>query len=175
MSIITETDRLIIRHLTAEDEEQLVDILGHPEVMRYSLKGPMSRDEVSEWLAPRLDASAAGEPVQYAVVRKLDESFVGFSGYISFADPDGEADYELGYRFHPACWGGGMATEAARAVLVYGFDHFDLDTVAAIVDRKHAASMRVLEKVGMRYTGDIMYHDILVMRFVLRSGELRML
>lgn len=172
-SVIAETDRLLLRALVADDIEPLLGVLGHPQVMRFSLKGPLSREEVSAWLKPRIRASSEGQPSQYAVVRKRDEAFLGFSGFIPFADPDGDADYELGFRFHPFCWGDGVATESGRAVISYGFDCLGLESVAAVVEEANAASVRVLEKLAMRYLKDMRYHDIPVRRYVVWKQQIQ--
>jgi len=60
---------------------------------------------------------------------------------------------EIGYRYVPAAWGQGVATEAGRAVLDHGFRHLAFDPIVAVAHPDNAASRRVLEKLGLRYEG----------------------
>jgi ribosomal-protein-alanine N-acetyltransferase len=62
-------------------------------------------------------------------------------------------EVELGYDLHPDAWGGGIATEAARAVMGQAFGPLRIDRVVAVVKPEHAASRRVLEKAGLRPVG----------------------
>ena len=73
---------------------------------------------------------------------------------------------DIGYRLHPDYWGKGLATEAARATLRYGFETLALDEVIALVLPGNAASIRVLEKLGMARTEDVTYSGERVQRWV---------
>jgi RimJ/RimL family protein N-acetyltransferase len=139
--------------------------------MRFSLKGPLGKDDISKWLSCRLKDYAVQRPSQYAVLDRQSGDFLGFSGFIPFQDPEREAEYEIGYRFRPSCWNRGLGTEAVRNTLVYGFSRFSLPLVVAVVERANVASVRVLEKVGMKYSKDSVYHEIPVMRFIVRKED----
>ncbi len=67
---------------------------------------------------------------------------------------EGGPDVELGYRLRPSVWGRGYATEGARACLGAAFTGLGIDRVVAIVEPGNAASVRVLEKIGMRPAGE---------------------
>ena len=67
---------------------------------------------------------------------------------------EGGPDVELGYHFRPSVWGRGYATEAAGACLAEAFTKLGIDRVIAIVEPGNAASVRVLEKIGMRPAGE---------------------
>ena len=71
---------------------------------------------------------------------------IGFVGYRYFFDPP---ELQLLYALHPEWWGRGLATEAAGAVLRYGFDVLGFDVIEASVDAPNVASARVLERLGM--------------------------
>ena len=72
---------------------------------------------------------------------------------------------DLGYRFLPAYWGQGLATEASIACLNYGFDTLGLQRILGLTHPDNLASMRVLEKVGMRRTEPILYEGVHAERF----------
>jgi len=76
------------------------------------------------------------------------EPIIGFAG-LRPTDVAGEAD--LVYGLDPAYWRRGLATEAARAVLAYGFERLCLTRIVANTDPPNQASIRVLERLGMRF------------------------
>lgn len=169
MTGIARTARLVLRHFMEEDLDPLGTVLGHDEVMRFSLHGPLPPKRISDWLSRTIELAKAAGPCQYAVLRRDDRAFLGFAGFILFEDSDGDATHELGYRFIPTGWGRGIATEAARAALAYGFRRFGFPSVVAVVDPANAASVRVLEKIGMQFEAHTLYHDVPVMKYRRRS------
>ena len=60
-------------------------------------------------------------------------------------------EVDVGFRFMRVHWGKGYATEAARASLQYGFNEYSLDRIVGRAMKENAASLRVLEKLGMRF------------------------
>jgi RimJ/RimL family protein N-acetyltransferase len=62
-------------------------------------------------------------------------------------------DYEVGWHLARAHWGNGYATEAARAVVDWGFDELKLDVIHAVVNPANAASIRVARRLGMSPLG----------------------
>lgn len=139
--------------------------------MRFSLSGPMSREQMPALLHKALVAYGEGRPSHYLVLDRSRGDVLGSCGFIPFQDPDREADYETTYRFISTCWGRGMATEAVQSLLEHGFDRFNLPAVAAVVEKENVASVRVLEKVGMACTGEMRSHGVTVMRFILFRGN----
>jgi ribosomal-protein-alanine N-acetyltransferase len=65
---------------------------------------------------------------------------------------EADAPPELMYALAPEYWGQGLATEAARAVLAHGFEQLQSPRITAASDPPNAASVRVLERLGMRFT-----------------------
>ena len=84
----------------------------------------------------------------WAARLKAEDRFVGFAG-LKFLEDVGEVD--IGYRFFKEYWGQGLATEACRGLIAYGFETLRLPRILGIVDRDNAASIRVLEKTGFRF------------------------
>ncbi|MFI8371420.1 GNAT family N-acetyltransferase [Streptomyces sp. NPDC085466] len=77
--------------------------------------------------------------------------FAGFTGpAVPHFLPELLPAVEIGWRLDRACWGRGLATEAARAVLVYGFGHCGLDRIVSVAQTGNDASLRVMAKLGMR-------------------------
>ena len=77
----------------------------------------------------------------------------GFLGWCCLIPLEESGLIELGYRYVRATWGQGVATEAGRAVLEYGFRTLGFDPIVAVSRRENLASRHVLEKLGLRYGG----------------------
>jgi RimJ/RimL family protein N-acetyltransferase len=82
------------------------------------------------------------------VSRKSDGSAIGMCGLLK---RDTLPDVDIGYAYFPEFWGQGYAVEAAAGALAYGARKFGLRRVVAIVSDHNAGSIRVLEKLGMRF------------------------
>lgn len=152
--IIIQTPRLVIRHLQPQDFDDFYAICGDAELMHYMGDGQALTKEVTQqWI----DVSLRNyETVGYgcsAVLDKLTHQFIGFCGLVRSHELPGEI--ELIYALAKPYWGQGLATEAAQAMLRYGFETFHLPRIYATVDPDNTASVKVIEKSGFRYTETI--------------------
>lgn len=77
----------------------------------------------------------------------------GFIGWCGLFPLDGGELIEIGYRYQTNAWGGGVATEAAAAVLKLGFEEFGFDPIVAVTHPDNAASQQVLRKIGLKAMG----------------------
>ncbi|MCA9032022.1 MAG: GNAT family N-acetyltransferase [Planctomycetaceae bacterium] len=151
-----ETSRLLMRPLSVADAEPLAAVFSDPEVMRWS-DGLLDAAGIRDWLGKRI----AGDPLRpwigpWAVVQKSTSNVIGYCGFFYFPDIIGLPETEIGFRLVRACWGQGLATEAARAALARGFDLYNLERVIALIAPENVASIRVAEKLGMQYEQDVM-------------------
>jgi ribosomal-protein-alanine N-acetyltransferase len=96
------------------------------------------------------DPAAAGFGVWIVLVRE-PRTAVGSAGFLGPADRDGTV--EVGYGIHPSFRGQGYATEAAGALRDWALARSRVRRITARCDETNAASIRVLEKLGMRRTG----------------------
>ena len=87
---------------------------------------------------------------QWRVSERAGDRLVGIAGLQPL---DGGPDVELTYALEPSSWGAGYATEAGAAALAYAFADAGLERVVGIAKPENAASVRVLEKLGMRALG----------------------
>ncbi len=87
----------------------------------------------------------------FAIVTKNDGNLVGTAGLRDIDREHGQA--ELGFWFAVDCWGRGYATEAAQALIQFGFETLKLNRIYAHHMLRNPASGRVLEKVGMKKEG----------------------
>ena len=147
-----ETERLVLRKLCVGDEEDMYAYARKSEVTRYLLWSPhpdiyYTRDYL-RYLATRY---AAGSVYDWAVVLKSSGRMIGTCGFTAFDCPHDTA--EIGYVLNPEYRGQGIAPEAVRAVMAFGFDKLALHRIEARFIEGNEASLRVMEKVGMRFEG----------------------
>ncbi|MEO6550311.1 MAG: GNAT family N-acetyltransferase, partial [Ferruginibacter sp.] len=93
---------------------------------------------------------------RWAINRKDNGEFIGWCG-LKYLIHTREID--LGYRFNPASWGHGFATESAQHVLKYGFNILQLKEIVGKAHRENNASIKVLQKIGMQYVKEMAEDD----------------
>ena len=166
-SPLIETDRLRLRLFRPEDLDDLASMFSDPEMMRYVADGkPAGRDVAEKALTSVIDHWRRHGFGRWAAEDKETRQFVGFGGLRSlFGMP------EVVYHFAPPHWGKGLASELARASLRYGFEEHRFERIVAIAKPENAASIRVMEKVGMHYEMHTSYYDIDVVQYTLAREE----
>jgi ribosomal-protein-alanine N-acetyltransferase len=151
LPIEIETDRLLLAPIHSGDLDDLARMYSDPEVMRGSsgIARARSREESNDWLSRALSAREKPWHSTFRVENRVDHRFIGRCGL----RPDqASPETELAFAFVPAAWGKGFATEASRAVLDWGAGKGLARLIACALD-DNVASQRVLEKIGMRRTG----------------------
>ncbi len=148
--IITQTERLIIREFQILDIEALAQILVKPEVMQFSATGVLSTKQTAVRIQSFLDSYQKNNYGKWAVIHRESGRLIGYCG-IAVEEIEGKLENELGYRIDSEFWGQGLATEAAKACLEYAFTKFNFDYVLGIVEPENQASIKVLEKIGMKF------------------------
>lgn len=153
-----ETSRLLLRDFEETDWQAVHRYAADPKVVRYMTWGPNTEEETRTYLAltraaqqsqPRLD-------FELALILKSKQRLIGGCGLHLTNLPHQEA--ELGYYLERAAWKQGYATEAALAMLAFGFEHVGLHRIFATCDPANTGSARVLEKIGMHYEGRLREH-----------------
>jgi RimJ/RimL family protein N-acetyltransferase len=145
-----ETDRLILREFHEADWPAMLTYWRDP---RYQAFYPESVDpeSVVRDLVGRFIAAQTEEPRlmwQLAIVEPAGGTLLGNCG-IRVNDPV-RREANIGYELDPVVWGRGYATEAARAILRFGFAELGMHRVWAECIAENVGSVRVLEKLGMR-------------------------
>jgi len=146
------TARLRLRPWTNEDYEPLVELFAKPEFWWYPMRRGLTRPETALYLIRRLAEQNRGELVDWVAEDRATGRLIG---HIGFGVPDAVPEIlpcvEIGWRIGPDYWGRGLATEGARAALQRGFTRLGLTEVVAICEPENVASVRVAEKLGMRF------------------------
>lgn len=151
--IVLETERLLFRPHQPEDLEPYCAMEMNPEVRRYVGGAPRPREVAERRFWDEVSANASSRLGLWATVYKPDGCYIGRCGVYPDRDADGAeiVGYgKLSYFFMPSYWGQGLATEAGKAFLRYGFEELGLTRIASTVQAGHMASIRVLEKLGFR-------------------------
>lgn len=143
-----QTSRLLLRPYTAADVDALYRLWTDAAVRKYLWDDEViSRERAAATVAASVADAASRGFGQWGVCWPATGEVIGFCGFRPSAE-DGVP--ELLYGLVPSFWGKGLATEAARAVLEFGFDVLDLARVIATTEAPNAASWHVLERLGMR-------------------------
>lgn len=140
------TERLVLRPYEPDDAEAFVGAWASEEWTSLLLSRPMNRAEVHEMVRRR--TSAADPSFVSLVVATHDGTIVGDS--LLHLQGTGLSEGEVGWTILPGSGGRGYATEAARAVLRLGFEHFGLRRIVANLDARNDRSAALCERLGMR-------------------------
>ncbi|MGH7629478.1 MAG: GNAT family N-acetyltransferase [Gemmatimonadales bacterium] len=146
------TARLVLGPLDGRDAEALVTLAGAFEIAdtTAAIPHPYGPDDARMFLALDAAERAAGGAVRFAVRHDGGE----LVGVVSLHQIDrDQLKAELGYWIGVPWWGRGYATEAAGAVVRYGFDELGLHKIHAHYLARNPASGKVLERIGMRREG----------------------
>jgi RimJ/RimL family protein N-acetyltransferase len=138
-----ETQRLRIRAFRRDDWPAVHDYTSDPAVMMYLPEGPFTPEQAKAFVADNAGEQASA----VAVLLKTDNMLIGHMVFHPWFAPQ---TYEIGWVFNRTYHGQGYATEAAMALLQYGFEALQLHRVVATSQPENVASCRVMEKLGMR-------------------------
>ncbi len=147
---VLESDRLILRRLTIEDAAFILELVNEPSWLRfigdkgvrtladardYILKGPVESYERFGFGLYLTELKGSGIPI----------------GICGLVKRESLKDVDIGFAFLPKYWGNGYAVESAAAVMAYGKSAFGLNRIVAITSPDNHSSIKVLEKLGLRF------------------------
>ena len=166
-SYLLETPRLQLREFAETDAEILFELNSDPKVLRYTGDEPFATKEAALKFILEYDQYRKFGYGRWAVEIKGSHEMIGWCGLKR--QEDGETN--LGFRLFKKHWGKGFATEAARACLDYGFYHLGLSCIIGRVLKENLASVRVLEKAGMKNPVEVILHGAPALIYSLGSNE----
>lgn len=150
MSVILETPRLILRHQVLADLDDLWALYQNPNITRYIPDAPRSREEAQEELEWHMHGHPRhSELGLWATIHKERSKFIGRCGLLPW-DVDGVHEVEVAYTIAEEYWGQGLASEAAQAILKYGFETLNLSRLISLIEPENIGSQKVAQKMGMR-------------------------
>ena len=152
MTEVLETERLALRHATTADDRFIFELVNDPafirnigdrgvrtlaDAERYVLDGPIASYEKFGFGMYVVEVRESGTPI----------------GLCGFVKRDWLPDVDIGFAFLPQYRSQGYARESASAVRRYGHEVLGLTRIVAIVSPENADSIRLLEKIGLRFEG----------------------
>jgi RimJ/RimL family protein N-acetyltransferase len=148
---VLESHRIRLRPLRMDDAPDVFEMFSDPRVTRFwSFPTWTDPAQAQAWLAERM---GWGPPSVYgwAMADRADDRFIGTTALFALSGPTHRA--ELGYSLMPRLQGQGLATEAVRLALDFGFDTLGLERVEADVDPRNEPSCRLAERLGFQREG----------------------
>jgi [ribosomal protein S5]-alanine N-acetyltransferase len=147
--IVAETERMWLAEWQADDWLEFRYIATNPRVMRYIGDGRVWEDgRIRDWVKRQI---ANQEKVGYSLwklIGKESNRLIGFCGLQALAKT---GEIEIGWWLAEECWGKGLATEAARSVLLVGNERFQLERIVAIAHPDNLASINIMKKIGLKF------------------------
>jgi len=149
---------IVLRELAETDLDVLVAIFSDPLVVRYIALDPVTAEAEAVWLAETIAAATVTPRTQYhlSIEHRPGQSLVG-TLRLGIDRPEHRSG-EIGYALARQWWGKGLATEAVRLVVRFGFDQLRLHRIWATHHPDNPASGRVLQKAGMTLEGRLRGH-----------------
>jgi RimJ/RimL family protein N-acetyltransferase len=147
---VLETERLVLRQLSTGDAPFILELLNQPSFLQYiGDRGVRNLDDAREYIlkGPVDSYDRLGFGL-YLTARKQDGVPIGICGLVK---REGLDDVDIGYAFLPAYWSKGYASEAAAAVLDYAKIVLRLQRIVAITSPDNQSSIKLLQKLGMRF------------------------
>ncbi|MFN6465295.1 MAG: GNAT family N-acetyltransferase [Nostoc sp. DedVER02] len=161
-----ETPRLRLRNFNLNDFDCLFRLYSDAEVMKYlSLR---TREQTQASLSQHIQQWQQHNFGMWAVIHKETGTMIGRCG-LGFLENTPEV--ELGYVFDKSYWNMGIATEASVATLKFGFWEVKLDRIVAIADPENIASVRVIQKLGMKYEKNTRHYGHNVVYYAISHTE----
>ncbi len=151
-----ETERLHLQRFHLDHLDGLAEVFAHQEVWQFPYGRAFSREEAVTFISAQIDHwQSCNFGLWMSVHRELGQVM----GYVGLAVPmflpEVLPAVEVGWRFSPTFWGKGYAAEGARAALREAFITLQLDEVTSLPQVDNTASVRVCERLGMRFDRDI--------------------
>ncbi len=154
-SLVLTTERLVLRNYRAEDWERVHIYGSNPDFSKYELWGPNTLEDTHKFVAEMIQQSSDMPRFKfdYAVCMKESNLLIGGCGIRRESELSQVAN--LGWAINPDFQGKGYATEAAKALIDFGFQTLNLSVIYATCDTRNATSYKVMEKLGMKKVGFI--------------------
>ncbi len=156
---VLETERLILRPFNLDDAPDVQKMAGVFEVADTTLNipHPYGEGEAERWIKTHRISFERSQSATYAITKRDDGTLVGAIGLTMDAKHERA---EMGYWIGKPFWNNGYATEAARAMIKFGFHDLGLNRIFAHYLTRNKASGKVMEKAGMKYEGHLRQHVV---------------
>ena len=160
-----ETDRLVLDAWQVSDVQAFRPIATDIQVMRYITGGvPWTDEQIQTFVERQVKVYSERGFCRWKLLSRATGEMIGFCGVGFWRDnPDPEIGWWLAKRY----WGQGLATEAASSALRDAFDRIRLDRIISIARPENTASLRVMDKLGLRHECDFEVDGLRLLRYAI--------
>lgn len=153
---ILKTKRLTLREFELSDANSLYELNSDPEVIKYTGDPPFKNiEDAKEFILNYSHYKKYGFG-RWAVILNSTNEFIGWCGIKYTEEKD---EHDLGFRFFRKYWGEGYASESAAACVDYAYNLLNINKLYGRAMKDNIASIRVLEKIGMKYSYDFKFDN----------------
>lgn len=167
MSVVVESERLLLRKWNDEDAAAVADIYVKPEVMKFIPGGVWSPDRTARVVARMRELDIAQGFGFYPVLLKSVGKIIGHCG-LGFLEQTSEI--EVAYVLDSPYWGQGYASEAARAMIVRGFSRLNISRIVAVAFPENVRSIGVMRSIGMTLLGPAHHFGATLVKYEARNA-----
>jgi len=169
--VVLETSRLRFATWMREDWTEFRKLTSDPLVVRYLGSGePWPDERVQEFVARQCESWEKHRFCLWKLLPKDSDALIGICGLQRLPETPG---VEIGWWLAPSHWGQGLATEAARQALAYGFEVANLDRIVAIAQAANRDSLRVMDRIGMRFESEAVHKGMRVVIYAVEREQFR--
>lgn len=160
-----ESERLLLRRVTNDDVNEVLQLRGNPVTMRFVPRPILkTTDEALAHIKLIEDKIVANEGINWAITIKGNPKLIGIIGHYRIFPENYRC--EIGYMILPEYNGKGITTEAVKLALQYGFDELQMHSIEAIIDPENIASEHVLLKNGFVKEAHILENEYYDGKFI---------
>lgn len=174
MKVFAETPRLILREIDIHDAEGILLLDSDPDVHLYLPDNVIhtieeAKEDIRNIRKQYVDFGIG----RWALIEKASGAFIGWAGLKWNIGPENNRTnfYDLGYRLIRKYWGKGYASEAAKISVDYGFNNMNLREIIGVADSRNLASIKILQKVGMKFVETFTEDDNLLHWYSIKKPD----
>jgi [ribosomal protein S5]-alanine N-acetyltransferase len=173
MKIFIETEKFILREILETDVEGMYALDSDPEVHKYLGNNPIESMDAAlatiQHVRKQYKENGIG---RWAIIDKASNEFVGWAGLKYEQNLRTNFNYyDIGYRLLRKYWGKGIASEAAKVSLEYGFNQLNINEIFAAAQVDNAASNKILTNIGLKFIETFDYNGALTNWYGLNKSE----
>lgn len=149
---VLETNRVILRRIEKSDAYDIFKYLSDKEVMKhYGTKPFQSVDEAIKAISRYESLFTEKRGIRWGITLKGDHKVIGSCVFYNMVSEHYRTD--IGFVLSKDFWGQGIAQEAVKAVIKYGFEHLNINRIEAVIEPPNTASQKLVERLGFLREG----------------------
>ena len=169
VSMILETERLILAPWQEADWTEFRPIASDPEVMRYITGGvPWSDERIRSFVDRQVQSYLDLGYCRWKLIEKAGTNLIGFCGVGFWRDYPVP---EIGWWLARRNWGRGLAAEAAKVALRDAFERLQFDRIVSIARPENRASTRIMEKLGLEFECEFENEGLRLVRYTITRAQ----